>query len=73
MPVELQSDTISITFNLAASRFTRFGGKTSYRLMHRGHGVEYHESIAALFGVFREHMAPGEIAVSHQLQKMLLA
>ena len=36
VPVKCQSDTISITSNLAASNFTRFRGKTSYSLVKRG-------------------------------------
>ena len=35
-PVKFQDDTIIITSNLAASRlYTRFGGKSSYRLVNR--------------------------------------
>ena len=38
MPVKFQNDRIIITPNLTASGLTRFGGKTSYRLVNRGPG-----------------------------------
>ena len=36
MPVKFQSDMIMTTSNLAASNFTGFSGKMSYRLVNRG-------------------------------------
>ena len=40
MPVKFQSDTIIISWQPISSLrdFTRFGVKTSYRLVHRGSG-----------------------------------
>ena len=44
-----QSDTIIITYNLATWDFTRFGGKTSYRLVNRSPGVRFTTDLYALY------------------------